>query len=153
MSTVQVTIGPRTYPVECADGEEEHIQKLADLIDQKYAQLGEARAPQETQNLVFAALFLADELSEARGATGSKDADTPKPSGKKAELKAEIEKLRDENAALQAEVAKVSEAAKSPGDLFSTDQGDDAELAAKLEALAARAEAAADALEAAASDA
>ena len=66
MSTVTLSIGPKTYTVACADGQEAHIRALGAMIAEKYAQLGSARAPLEAQNLVFAALFLADELAEAR---------------------------------------------------------------------------------------
>ncbi len=66
MSTVTLTIGPKSYSVACADGEEAHIEALGAIIAEKYSKLGASRAPLEAQNLLFAALFLADELAEAR---------------------------------------------------------------------------------------
>ena len=66
MSTVTLNIGPKTYTVACADGEEAHIEALGAMIAEKYALLGASRAPLEAHNLLFAALFLADELAEAR---------------------------------------------------------------------------------------
>lgn len=146
MSTVTLTIGPKSYPVACADGEEAHIEALGAMIAEKYALLGSARAPLEAQNLLFAALFLADELAEARKGKG-KAAAAPSPAA------------TEETAALKAEIARLegelSEARKAPapspapqGDLFG---GPDASalLAERLEALATRAEAGAAALEAA----
>lgn len=157
MSQVKLTIGPRSYTVNCADGEEDHITSLGKMIDEKYAQLGAARAPQETQNMLFAALFLADELSEARKvakkSTENVEHEKAKSGGKKAELKAEIETLtkaearaREEVTQLKKELAEMREAASHQHDLFG---GSDAEedLIETLEALAARAEETASALE------
>ncbi|MFL0356802.1 cell division protein ZapA [Erythrobacter sp. GH1-10] len=158
MSQVTLTIGPKSYVVNCADGEEEHIGKLAAMIDEKYAQLGAARAPQEAQNMLFAALFLADELAEARRATESCEQNAEhekvRSGGKKAELRAEIEVLtkaearaREEVTTLKAELAKMREAASHQHDLFGAPGVSDAVIE-RLEALAVRAEATADTLEA-----
>ncbi len=61
---VTLSIGGRPYTVACAAGEEDHIKRLAALVDEKMAQLGSARAPQASQNLLFCALLLADDLHE-----------------------------------------------------------------------------------------
>lgn len=66
MSQVALRIGGRNYTVACAAGEEAHVSKLGELIDAKLQQLGGNPSPQESQNLLFAALLLADELHEAR---------------------------------------------------------------------------------------
>lgn len=66
MTHVRIKVGPRTYSIACGPGDEEKVQSFGALIDQNYAKLGTARAPQEADNLVFAALFLADELDEAK---------------------------------------------------------------------------------------
>ena len=65
MSEVSLQIGGRAYKVACADGEEGHIRDLARIIDGKLASLG-GSVVSESQSLLFAALFLADELEEAR---------------------------------------------------------------------------------------
>ena len=147
MSTVTLTIGPKSYSVACADGQEAHIQALGAMIAEKYAQLGSSRAPLEAQNLLFAGLFLADELAEAR----KQIADT-----------SEVDKLRSAIADLEAQLAATPpppEPASAPEPepepaptappigLFG---GPDAAtlLAEQLEALANRAEASAAALEA-----
>jgi cell division protein ZapA len=166
MSTVTLSIGPKTYPVACADGQEAHIRALGAMIAEKYAQLGSARAPLEAQNLVFAALFLADELAEAR----KRVAETPEPAPPPEPDTAELYDARETIARLEAELAGAREAAARPSpeseppaaetipqtDLFGAplaDSAADAELAARLEALAAAAEASAAALEAAAANA
>lgn len=66
MSEVSLQIGGRAYKVACADGEEGHIRHLARIIDGKMASVGSNAGVSEAQSLLFAALFLADELDEAR---------------------------------------------------------------------------------------
>ena len=157
MSQVTFKIGPRSYTVNCADGEEEHITKLAGMIDEKYAQLGSARAPQETQNMLFAALFLADELAEARKiaekSSQSVEHEKERSGGRVSELETQIDTLtkaearsRQEVDELKAELSTMREAANHQHDLFGEGKTS-ADIAEKLEALAARAEAAAMALE------
>lgn len=151
MSTVTLTIGPKSYSVACADGEEAHIEALGAMIAEKYALLGQSRAPLEAQNLLFAALFLADELAEAHKGSGGKTK-VPAPEN------AEVEKLRAEITRIEAELVAARNAAAAPranapqADLFG---GPDlsAEIAERLEALAARAEESAAALEALAANA
>ena len=66
MADVTVTINGHDYVVACKDGEEKHLHFLADYVTKKvsslvvsFGQIGEARL------LLMAALFVADELSEA----------------------------------------------------------------------------------------
>jgi cell division protein ZapA len=151
MSTVTLSIGPKSYPVACADGEEAHIRALGAMIDEKYAQLGAARAPLEAHNLVFAALFLADELAEARKRLAEIPVAPPAlaPGPDTAELDAA-------RAAPAPEPPAPAPAPVPQFDLFGAAPAAaaaDAELAARLEALAAAAEASAAALEAAAASA
>ncbi|WP_017664087.1 cell division protein ZapA [Porphyrobacter sp. AAP82] len=166
MSTVTLSIGPKSYAVACADGQEAHIRALGAMIADKYAQLGSARAPLEAQNLVFAALFLADELAEAR----MRIAEIPEPAPAPEPDTAELDAAREVIARLEAELAEAREIAAHPApapeapapspvpqfDLFGSAPAAaavDADLAARLEALAAAAEASAAALEAAAASA
>ncbi|WP_285710407.1 cell division protein ZapA [Erythrobacter oryzae] len=164
MSTVTLSIGPKTYTVACADGQEAHIRALGAMIAEKYAQLGSARAPLEAQNLLFAALFMADELDQAKKRVAEVTEPAPEPDT------AELDAARETIARLEAELAEAREAAASPTpaaeapvpapvpqfDLFGgtpAASAGDADLAARLEALAAAAEASAAALEAAAANA
>lgn len=158
MSTVTLSIGPKSYTIACADGEEAHIRALGAMIAEKYGLLGAARAPLEAQNLLFAALFLADELAEAKKRTASAPAPAPAPEPDTAELDA----LRKTVARLEAELAAARKAppaapAAAPQfDLFGTAAAPSPlaeDMAERLEALAARAEASAAALEAAAANA
>jgi cell division protein ZapA len=151
MSTVTLTIGPKSYPIACADGEEAHIRALGAVVAEKYAQLGASRAPLEAQNMLFAALFMADELAEARRQMA---AVSP---GRIADLEAQITQLKlvekaaqEEIARLKAQAAKAAPATGAQVDMFCGETKGAAEeaLADHLEALAARAEAVAAALEA-----
>lgn len=66
MSEVTLNVGGRPYTVSCADGEEAHVEHLAAIVDSKLSALGGNRAPGDAKNLLFAALFLADEVEELR---------------------------------------------------------------------------------------
>ncbi|NQX94935.1 MAG: cell division protein ZapA [Erythrobacter sp.] len=171
MPEVAIKIGPRTYNIRCGEGEQERIAALGSMIAEKYAQLGNARAPTESQNLLFAALFMADELSEARNdadkayrkAKAARDEleasmsmvehEKSRSGGKKAELRAEIETLRkseararDEIKSLKADLTAMREANEHQHDLFGAPI-DEGAVADALERIAAKAEAAADAME------
>lgn len=60
-------IAGRQYNLRCRDGEEPHLARLATLIEQKAAD-AQTLSPglTEVRTLLFAALFLADELTELR---------------------------------------------------------------------------------------
>lgn len=156
MSTVTLTIGPKNYAVACADGEEAHIEALGAIIAEKYAKLGSARAPLEAQNLLFAALFLADELAEARRRAQAEPEPAPKPvpaddTEAVDALRAAIAQLEDDLAA-----ARAGAAAAAPEQTtaeVAIPPMPDTDLAEQLEALATRIEASAAALEAAAASA
>ena len=149
MSTVTLTIGPKSYTIACADGEEAHIAALGAVVAEKYAQLGSARAPLEAQNMLFAALFMADELAEAR-----RQVATVSPT-RIADLEAQVAQLKLVEKAAQDEITRLkAQAAKAAStnlqaDMFAASAEKSHEkLADSLEALAARAEALANALEA-----
>lgn len=74
MNTIELVVGGQTYAITCETGEEEHVRNLGATIDEKFVEMG----PRYTQNLLFAALQLADELHEARKATASVESDKRK---------------------------------------------------------------------------
>lgn len=111
MSEVTLSIGGRNYKVACADGEEAHIRKLGEAIDGKLRTMPQL-SPQDTQNLLFAALLLADELHEATNTVAS-----PQEG-----LRGEFDELREAEAALRQELDAATAA--------------EAELRAQLAALA-----------------
>jgi cell division protein ZapA len=67
MSNVTLRIGGRDYTMACAEGEEEHVSGLGQLIDSKLQSLAGSAGMSEVRQLLFAALILADELHEAGG--------------------------------------------------------------------------------------
>lgn len=70
MSEVVLSVGGRNYALRCEDGQEEHIRHLADIVDAKLGDGASQLPAMEAKNLLFAALFLADELEEARKSSG-----------------------------------------------------------------------------------
>lgn len=66
MSEVGLRIGGQTYMVACGEGEETRLIKLGKMIDAKLQAMKGNLSAQDAQNLLFAALLLADELDEAR---------------------------------------------------------------------------------------
>ncbi|MEP2736708.1 MAG: cell division protein ZapA [Erythrobacter sp.] len=69
MSEVTLEIGGRPYTVACEEGQESHIEMLGSMIEDKLASMGQL-APSRSQNLLFAGLFLADDLHEAKRSNG-----------------------------------------------------------------------------------
>jgi cell division protein ZapA len=65
MSNVSLSIGGRSYTVNCDPGEEDHVAELGAMIDSKLSALGQA-GQNESRMLLFAALLLADEVYELR---------------------------------------------------------------------------------------
>jgi len=70
VSNVTLQIGGRSYLVACAAGEEDRVQELGQMIEDKVRELSPS-GHNETRLLLFAALLLADELHEARRKGGS----------------------------------------------------------------------------------
>jgi cell division protein ZapA len=75
MAEVTVTIAGRNYRMACDDGQEPHLTKLGDLVDQKIADMRASFGEIGDMRLtVMAAIVLADELAETRGrVTGLED--------------------------------------------------------------------------------
>jgi cell division protein ZapA len=68
MAEVTVTIAGRNYRMACDDGQEPHLQKLGDLVDQKIADMRASFGEIGDMRLtVMAAIVIADELAESRG--------------------------------------------------------------------------------------
>lgn len=160
MSTVTLTIGPRSYQVVCAPGEEAVVKRLGAIVAEKYAALGSARGPLEAQNMLFAALFMADELAEARDKAARAEHQQERSGGTREALEAELETLRKSEAqaraeisALKAELASMREAASHQHDLFGDSASGEADrIAALLEGFARRLEQAAETLAGPAAD-
>lgn len=133
MSKVSIKIGPKTYTIATAPGDEARVAALGEVIDGHYQKLGTARAVQETDNLVFASLFLADELEETR-----KSISDAKISAESAQSEAQA--VRDEASKLRAEFDEkvekaVAEANANVEHEMVKSGGKKAELRAEIETL------------------
>jgi cell division protein ZapA len=66
MAEISLTINDRSYDVACDDGQEGHIRKLAEHLDERVREFAGALGPVgEGRLLVMASLVVADELFEA----------------------------------------------------------------------------------------
>lgn len=67
MAEVTLTIAGRQYALNCRDGEEEHLRFLSGIVDDK-AMVTRQATPglTEVRQLLFAALFLADEINDLK---------------------------------------------------------------------------------------
>lgn len=69
MAQIELKIGGNAYTVACRDGEEDHLTKIAEIVDTKAQDARKAvGGVSEVRQLLFASLLLADELDEARKA-------------------------------------------------------------------------------------
>ncbi len=67
MTQVTVTIAGHTYRMACNEGEEAHLQRLAQSVDEKIERLKETFGEIGDQRItIMAAITVADELSEAK---------------------------------------------------------------------------------------
>jgi cell division protein ZapA len=66
MATVDITVNGRHHIVQCGDGEEGRVRRLAAYIDKRVADLAKGQAQGgDTRLLLMATLLIADELSDA----------------------------------------------------------------------------------------
>ncbi len=65
MADVRLNIGGREYVVTCRDGEEERLRALGKMVDEKAEEAGgSASGLNESRQLLFASLLLADKLAD-----------------------------------------------------------------------------------------
>ncbi|RJY08710.1 cell division protein ZapA [Aurantiacibacter aquimixticola] len=103
MSNVTLEIAGRKYTIACAEGEEQHIEKLGRSIDTKLAALEGLHGQTPERVMLYASLLLADELHEAsNGMAAPTPPSEPAVDARQAEV---LEKLADrmEDIAMQLE--------------------------------------------------
>jgi len=72
MAQVSVRVNGREYDLTCGDGEEAHLRKLAQYVDDKITALrGSGANLSDAQLLLMAGIVISDELSEATGTVGN----------------------------------------------------------------------------------
>lgn len=125
MPEVTVFVAGREYRMGCAEGEEAHLQQLAELVDteaarlqRKIGQVGEGRL------MLMSALMLADKMSEAQGGKAAA-----------AEAEAESEDLAEKISILESQLV---EAKSAQADAEVRAQSAEAESQSKADDLAAR---------------
>src|SRR3546814_9790472 len=80
MADVSLFIGGRQYVVTCRDGDEVRLEFLAAMIDAKVQDAKRAiPGINEVRQLLFAALFLADELNDVKATAESAKTPAPAP--------------------------------------------------------------------------
>ncbi|HAF40743.1 MAG TPA: cell division protein ZapA [Sphingobium sp.] len=102
MAETTLHIASRQYDIGCRDGDEPHMAYLARMIEEK-ARLAQQSTPglTEIRTLLFAALFLADELNDLRRELAGRqerlalEADDDAAARAVEALALRIEKLRD----------------------------------------------------------
>jgi len=74
MAQVTVTVNGRRYEVTCDDGQESHLFRLAEDVDQRVARLvASVGKVNDARLLLLTSLLLADELQEIRAALANGD--------------------------------------------------------------------------------
>ena len=67
MAQVKLNVGGRSYDLICRDGEEPHLEMLANMLDAKARDAGQlVGTTNEARQLLLAGLLLADELTDLR---------------------------------------------------------------------------------------
>jgi cell division protein ZapA len=78
MADVRLMIASREYIVTCQDGEEARLIELGETVDAKAREAGGAAGGlNESRQLLFAALLLADQIKEGGNGLGGKTAAAP----------------------------------------------------------------------------
>ena len=131
MSEVALPIGGRTYRVACAAGEEERVARLGAAVSDKLAAMGNLSG-HEAQNLLFAALLLADEVHEGRD-TVAKAGDEIAAARREADSAAnEGARLRDTIAELESELSGLQGAEQGAAADLAAAQGRLAEFSERI---------------------
>lgn len=75
MATLTILVNGRQYSLACDDGQEEHLRRLADEVDERARSLTSRMNGQATEvmGLLLASLTLADELIETKRKTIPKE--------------------------------------------------------------------------------
>jgi cell division protein ZapA len=77
MADVELAIGGRSYAIACRDGGEDHLRALAAHVDAKAQEAAAAvGGMNEARQLLFAALLIADELTEAKAGISEPSGDS-----------------------------------------------------------------------------
>ncbi len=117
MAQVTVFISGRSYSLDCDDGQEEHLQRLGEHLDNRIRELqSSSRIQNDLELLVITGILLSDDLSDAI---------------------AEITELKKQVVSLEGHVKRASNPAFATQTIYSLDTS---QIAVRLEAMAGRME-------------
>jgi len=133
VSEVALQIGGRTYRVACAAGEEERVTRLGATIAEKLASMGNPTGP-DAQNLLFAALLLADEVHEGRDGVAAAD---ERVATAQREAEGVSQDLREQVIAMERELARLRSAQQAAGDEIAAHEAEVAALQGEVAELRA----------------
>lgn len=131
MSEVSLSIGGRTYRVACAAGEEERVTRLGAAVSEKLASIGNLTG-HDAQNLLFAALLLADEVHEGRDTVARADSQIAAAQALAGASVGEIEELKGALANRDAELEQLGSAVGEAAREVEAAEGRLAELSERL---------------------
>jgi len=102
MSQMKIEIGGRSFSVTCQDGEEAHLTKLVEMVDEKASGAGDLAGLTESRMLLSTSLLLADELHSVKNTNPAEAPAVQPDSSNPADQQAIIalEKLADRAEAL-----------------------------------------------------
>lgn len=96
MTNLTIRINGRDFGVACAPGEEAHIDTLGRMIDGRLEELGDDRRTlSETRTLLYAALFLADDLHELRAKPAAAAPASPDLASRVSAIAERLEKIAE----------------------------------------------------------
>lgn len=156
MNEVTLTIGQRSYTVACADGQEPHVRAMGAEVHERLRRLGGNLSHNDTKNMLFAALILADELAEERRKEGGEmpPSTSATPDHMAAEamqriatLEEELHDARDEQDRLRQHLANANERLARASQRGAHGSADVERLAMQIEGLADSLEKSASVLE------
>ena len=131
MSEVALSIGGRTYRVACGPGEEERVARLGAAINDKLSSMGNLSG-NDAQNLLFAALLLADEVHEGRDTVARAEGDIAAAEAQAGSAIGEIEELKSALANSDAELEQLQSAGRDAAREVEAAQTRLAELSERL---------------------
>ena len=131
MSEVALSIGGRTYRVACGPGEEERVSRLGAAINDKLSSMGNLSG-NDAQNLLFAALLLADEVHEGRDTVARAEGDIAAAKAQAGSAVGEIEELKSALTNSDAELEQLQSAGRDAAREVEAAQARLAELSERL---------------------
>lgn len=91
MAQVTLKINDRSYEMTCDDGQEDHLRKLAEHVDERMQQLaGSVGQVGEARLLIMASLLITDELYDAYRQIDVLDGDSNNGAADNGALEAEV---------------------------------------------------------------